>query len=437
MDGVAPVAGFGGLLKYQRERTGLTQQCLADHASLSVRAVRDMEAGRVQRPRQETVRLVADALGLRGRARSLFEAAARQRALVEELAAPPAPRGAIIGREAESETLTQALTGHGDRLLSLVGLGGVGKSRLALDVAWRVHHTARWSVRWAACGEPQAGAARAPFAGPAGTTTAHGGLDGLTDLIEDRPTLLVLDGADDTVGPAVLDELFRRCPELRVLLTSRAPLGLDGEQVVPLAPLAVPGPDPDPERAMGTAAVRLLLAHMRRLRPGLALDPADRPEVAALCRYLDGLPRALEYAAGWTLLESPARLLDRLAATPFSLPAPPVTLCERGDLRDTLDEANRRLTDRQRELLVLLAAEPGDWSVEEAAAVSGRPLQDCRATVQELLLRGLVRLVPAGDGARFAVLNLLRTLCREHRGATAPATGDRTARPPHLAALAS
>ncbi|MET9362693.1 helix-turn-helix domain-containing protein [Streptomyces sp. NPDC006632] len=429
MDGVPAVSSFGELLKFQRERAGLTQQCLADHASLSVRAVRDMEAGRVQRPRQETVRLVADALGLRGRTRSVFEAAARRRAHVEETVAPPAPRGAIIGREAEAETLTQALTAHGDRLLSLVGLGGVGKSRLALDVAWRVHQSAGWPVRWVACGRE----ATAAGAGPASRTGTPGGpgrFDSLAGLIGDRPTLLVLDGADATVGSAVLDDLFRLCPEVRVLITSRTPLGLDGEQVVPLAPLAVPGPGTDPADAMESAAARLLLAHMRRLRPGLALDPADRPEIAELCRYLDGLPRALEYAAGWTLLESPASLLARLAATPFSLPAPPVTLCERGDLRHALDEAHRLLTERQRELLVLLAVSARDWSVDEAVASSGHSAPEFLQTVHELLLRGLVRLVPSRDGARFAVLNLSRAVCREPAGALAPApaAGGHTAR---------
>ncbi|MFG3282164.1 ATP-binding protein [Streptomyces sp. NPDC048111] len=436
MDGIPPASSFGELLRFQRERAGLTQQCLADHASLSVRALRDMEAGRVQRPRQETVRLVADALGLRGRTRSVFEDTARRRAPVEETVAPPAPRGAIIGREREAESLTQSLTAHGDRLLSLVGLGGVGKSRLALDVAWRTHQSAGWPVRWVDCGR----VAQPPRpARPAGTRGPDAGFEELAGLIGDRPTLLVLDGADEAVGPAVLDELFGRCPELRVLITSRAPLGLDGERVVPLPPLAVPGPGTDPGAAMESAAVRLLLAHMRRLRPDLELDPADRPEIAELCRYLDGLPRALEYAAGWTLLESPASLLARLAATPFSLPAPPVTLCERGDLRAALDEAHRLLSERQREVLTLLAAAPRDWSVDEAAAVSGRSAPEFLLTVHELLLRGLVRLVPARDGARFAVLNLSRALCRERAGALAPApAADGPApRPPFAAALAS
>lgn len=112
------VPRFGELLKAQRERIGLTQQGLADHATLSVRALRDMEAGRVRRPRHETVRLIADALRLEGRTRAAFEAAARQREFEAEPVAPPTAHTALVGREAETEALTRALTEHGDRLVS-------------------------------------------------------------------------------------------------------------------------------------------------------------------------------------------------------------------------------------------------------------------------------------------------------------------------------
>ncbi|WP_224283017.1 helix-turn-helix domain-containing protein, partial [Streptomyces sp. LS1784] len=83
-------AGFGELLRLRRERVGLTQQCLADHATLSVRAIRDMESGRVRRPRNETVRLLADALRLEGRSRTDFEEAARRHPLADEPVAEPA-----------------------------------------------------------------------------------------------------------------------------------------------------------------------------------------------------------------------------------------------------------------------------------------------------------------------------------------------------------
>ncbi|MDH6136258.1 putative ATPase/DNA-binding XRE family transcriptional regulator [Kitasatospora sp. MAA4] len=422
MDGGQPVSSFGELLKIRRERAGLTQQSLADYATLSVRAVRDMETGRVRRPRHETVRLLADALRIEGRTRSSFEAAARQREFASEPVAPPAARNAMVAREAETEALFEALTVHGDRLVSVVGLDGVGKSRLALEVAWRVHDAVQWSVQWTPCGE------REVVGG--GSALAHGRFDGLAELIDTRPTLLVLDGADGGVNPAMLDELFHRCAGLRVLITSRAPQGLDGEQVIPLAPLETPvaGQDGDVSALGAVGSVRLLVSHMRRLRPGFTLGQHEAPVIAELCRYLDGLPRALEFAAGWTAVQSPGQLMERLTGSPFALAAPPVTSCERGDVRESLNRTLRALAPRQRALLARLADEEQGWSVEEAVLMTGRPVQECLEAVHELFSRGVIRAAEgaaAHDGVRFTVLNLFRVLCREERNRWSTAAAGR------------
>ncbi|MFB7511851.1 MULTISPECIES: helix-turn-helix domain-containing protein [unclassified Streptomyces] len=400
-------AGFGELLRVWRERVGLTQQVLADHATLSVRAIRDMESGRVQRPRQETVRLLADALRLGGHHRSVFEAAARRQALAEEPrdepTAPPVARGAIVGRELEVEVLADAFAEHGDRLVTLAGLGGVGKTRLALEVARRLYLASRWSVRWIDCGrQPSAGAERRAE---------------LARTIGDRPTLLVLDGADAGVDTALLDELFQRCPGLRVLITSRLAEPLPGGQVIPLAPLPTPGPelDHDPVALAEVGAVRLLLSHLRRLRPRYRLEADEAPAVAALCRQLDGIPGALELAAGWSTVLSPRQLVVRLADGPFHLAPPPAGYGGRTDVRAALRAALDRLTLDQRDLLDRLAAQPGDWSGEDAVVLGGRPPQECLAALHELLAGGLIRTVPARDGVRFTVLNLCRSFAASGR----------------------
>ncbi|MFJ2867764.1 helix-turn-helix domain-containing protein [Kitasatospora sp. NPDC087314] len=416
MQAVRTAAGFGELLRLRRERIGLTQQCLADHATLSVRAIRDMESGRVRRPRNETVRLLADALRLEGRGRTDFEEAARRHPLadepVAEPAAPPVARGAIVGREMEAEVLADAFAVHGDRLVSLVGLGGVGKTRLALEVARRLHLSARWSVQWVDCG-----GAPHPWRGLP---------DDIVRELGDRTALLVLDGADGGVDAGQLDGLFRHCPGLRVLITAREARPLPGGQVIPLAPLPVPAPelDAEPEALAQVGAVRLLLSHLCRLRPGYTLERSEAPAVAELCRHLDGLPGALERAAGWALVQSTAQLVARLTAVPFTLAAPPVVFGARGDVRDEVEPAIRRLTERQRALLDVLVDEPGDWSGEDAAVRSGWALQTCLATVHELLSRGLIRSVPARDGVRFTVLNLCRRLVREERGLRLAPGGD-------------
>ncbi|MFD7975519.1 helix-turn-helix domain-containing protein [Streptomyces sp. NPDC059071] len=413
MDGVRPqqsTAGFGELLRIWRERIGLTQQVLADLATLSVRAIRDMESGRVQRPRQETVRLLADALRLEGSNRSVFEAAARRHALAEEPrdepTAPPVARGAIVGRELEVEVLADALAVHGDRLITVAGLGGAGKTRLVLEVARRLHLASRWSVRWIDCD-------RLPVAGLVRRADLARAIADLPGVIGERPTLLVLDGADAGVDAALLDELFLRCPGLRVLITARVAQPLPGGQMIPLPPLPTPGPelDHDPVALAEVGAVRLLLSHLRRLRPGYRLEADEAPAVAALCRQLDGLPGALELVAGWSTVLSPRQLVARLADGPFHLAPPPAGYGGRADVGAALGAALDRLTLGQRDLLERLAAEPGDWSGEDAAELSGRPPHECLAAMHELLANGLIRSVPARDGVRFTVLNLFRRFC--------------------------
>ncbi|WP_128984843.1 helix-turn-helix domain-containing protein [Streptomyces roseicoloratus] len=413
MDGVRSpqsTAGFGELLRIWRERIGLTQQVLADLATLSVRAIRDMESGRVQRPRQETVRLLADALRLEGPHRSAFEVAARRHTPAEEPrdepTAPPVARGAIVGRELEVEVLADALAVHGDRLVTVAGLGGVGKTRLVLEVARRLHLASRWSVRWIDCD-------RLPVAGLVRRTDLARALADHPGVMGERPTLLVLDGADTGVDAVLLDELFLRCPGLRVLITARVAQPLPGGQVIPLAPLPTPGPelDHDPVALAEVGAVRLLLAHLRRLRPGYRLEPDEAPAVAALCRQLDGLPGALELMAGWSTVLSPRQLVARLADGPFHLAPPPAGYGGRADVGAALGAALDRLTRGQRDLLERLAAEPGDWSGEDAVELSGRPPHECLAAMHELLANGLIRSVPARDGVRFTVLNLFRRFC--------------------------
>ncbi|SEN89792.1 Predicted ATPase [Actinacidiphila rubida] len=421
-----PLPNFGDLLRSRREARGLTQQVLADHATLSVRALRDLEAERVRYPRNDTVRLLADALRLEGRARTIFEASARRRedpdGLSPEPSPPPTPRNSLIGRQEETEALVDALTVDGARLLSVVGLGGVGKSRLALEVAHRVHERLRWSVRWPTGADPVALRGTLPT-GPTAVDPAR--TDALDESIGDRPTLLVLDDACPSQARPLLDRLFRHCPGLRVLVTAREPLTADGEQVVPLQPLPVPEPQAayEPDVLAQVASVRMLVAHLRTVRPGFRLDAGNARAVAELCRLLDGLPRALEYAAGWILVESPEQLVTRLSPSPWRLAAPPVTHVERGHLRADLDEAMAELSVPQRSLLAYLAAAGEDRSAEQAGSAVGLPLAECLAAVHEVLHRGLVRTRLTPGGVRFSALSLVRTLMRDGRGPHGTATG--------------
>ncbi|MDX3662049.1 helix-turn-helix domain-containing protein [Streptomyces sp. ID05-26A] len=368
---------FGELLRTHRIGAGLTQQQLADFAMVSVRAIRDLECGRTRSPRAETVRLLADGLRLDEGSRADLQQAGGRSAGRAAVAppAPAGPAGVIVGREAEAAALTALLTegwphagypveaggvefgapadgraSAGRRLVTVTGVSGVGKTRLVLEVAGELHFRHGWSVLWH----------------PSQTTPA---------VDDEQDTVLVTDHRPDP-------RLLEAHPRLRIVVTALAPTGLPGEHVFPLGAL---GDD---------AAVRLLLTHVHRVRPAFRPEPANRAALMGLVHELDGLPSALEFAAGWFMVYSPQHLLERLRSNPLD----PTS----AHLRDSLRRSLSTVDDEERGLLVRMAEgeDPGH-----------------SRQVRELCVRGLVRRA----GPRYEVLNLVRAAVLE------PVSG------PHLA----
>lgn len=414
---------FGVLLRTHRIHAGLTQQQLADFAMVSVRAIRDLECGRTRSPRAETVRLLADGLRLDESSRADLQQAGG-RSSGRTPVAPPAPMMAIVGREAEAAALgallvegagasvgavgegrRQAGPGEGQgpagsgsvaarhgvtgpagegassgssaerqrlaasiddgrgavppaehhrlttprtqltgparvphRLVTITGVSGSGKTRLALEVAGDLHFRRGWSVLWYPAARPS--------------------------VDDDQDTLLVTDHRPD---PHLLDAH----PRLRVVVTALAPTGLPGEHVFPLGPLA------------DDAALSLLLTLVHRVRPGFRPEPSNQAALTGLVRELDGLPSALEFAAGWFMVYSPQHLLERLRSNPMD----PTS----AHLRDSLRRSLSTLDEKQRDLL--------DRMIDA----------ECHDDAHALSVRGLVRRA----GPRYEVLNLVRAAVRE------------------------
>ncbi|MEU3478424.1 helix-turn-helix domain-containing protein [Streptomyces sp. NPDC033754] len=400
---------FGGLLRDHRRRSGMTQQQMADLATLSVRAIRDLESGRARRPRQETVRLLADVLRLTGASRDAFHDAGRSHLPSEgpgvagpETCSPPVLHGTTVGREHEIQFLVELLTVDRQRLVSVVGLGGVGKTRLVSEAAGALRDGHGWEVLWV----PAAGLSpdlRELRRLEQAVTGAGGG--------RGHDVLLVLDGLGQRAEGPLVHHLLARAPGLRVVLTSPTPSCLTGEQVMPIAPLAVPGHalDHDAAALAEFPAVRLFLSHLRRLRP-YAPRPAATPAVAELCRALDGVPGALESTAAWGLVHAPEELLHWLARDPERFSAPPASwgpACDSGSgaVRRSLSVLQAPLRER----LSALTALPGSWTLEEAAPLAGTSLADAAATVYGLLIHGLVRTADEDGRDRFRVLHRVRS----------------------------
>ncbi|MBO0848208.1 MAG: ATPase [Pseudonocardia sp.] len=222
---------------------------------------------------------------------------------------PPTEATSFVGRKRE---LTQARRLLSDsRLLTLTGAGGVGKTRLAMQVAEQLRPAFPDGIYIA-----ELDALRDPglLAHTVATVLGLGdtGVEPITRLreyLEDKRLLLVLDNCEHLVDDCAMlaSRLLSRAPELRVLTTSRHVLGIEGEHIMEVPPLPVPD-----DEASGSDAVSLFCDRAAAAAPGFDLDDGNREQVGAICRRLDGMPLALELAAAWVGTLSPGGILDRL-----------------------------------------------------------------------------------------------------------------------------
>jgi len=284
----------------------------------------------------------------------------------------------LIGREYELLELDDLFHQPSVRLVTLVGPGGVGKTRLALQVAERLGSACRDgaclvpldAIRDAALLLPTV--ANALGVSDTGSRSLH---EELIEALQDRELLLVLDNFEHlTAAAPLIPELMVACPGLRVLITSRAPLGLHGEREYPLAPLPLPeAAQADPERYhqyTTYAAVRLFVERAMEVRPSFRLTPDNAADVVEICRRLDGLPLAIELAAARVKVLSPAALRQALTRRLQVL-----TGVSRGrsarfqTMRDTIEWSYDLLSAQQQRLFRRLAVFAGGFALEGATAV--------------------------------------------------------------------
>ncbi len=301
---------FGGLLRSQRIRAGLSQQALAELSTISERAIRDLEAGRAN-ARPATVRLLADALRLSGTVRETFAHAAlggRPAFEVTGLTVPQ-PVSALLGRDKEVSALAEMLESRRGRMVALSGLPGVGKTRIAVEVATQLSQRHGWPALWISRetrARDELGRVLSPLTRALLAVLESGAEDDIAAAVRQvgqRDALLVLDGIGDLMQPKGVEELLAYCPGLRVISTSRAPWHMAGLHSAVVSPLPMPEavPEGGPGRLsdlMQVPAMRLLLDRLSQVSPGVEVGPANVSAAAELCRRLDGLPIALEAVAG-------------------------------------------------------------------------------------------------------------------------------------------
>ncbi len=321
----------------------------------------------------------------------------------------PLPRTSFVGRASELEAIDRLLEDPECRLLTLVGPGGAGKTRLALEAAARRVDRYPHGVHFV----PLASVASPDFLAPALAESIQFALDGvhsnlsaqdqLLDYLSERSTLLVLDNFEHLVeGSGLLGEVIERAPHVELLTTSRERLNVQSEWVFEVEGLGLA------ESGNGSAsAVRLFVERARQVVPGFALDDAGYSQALRICRLVDGMPLGIELAASWVSVLSCAEIADEIEGSIDFLATSMRDVPERHrSLRAAIDQSWRLLTDEQRSAFSQLSVFRGSFDRSAAVAVTGADLR----LLSELVAKSLLR---RPDFGRFELHELLRQYAAE------------------------
>jgi predicted ATPase/serine/threonine protein kinase len=362
-----------------------------------------------------------DALGIR---RAVAMRAGEATAIPNNL---PAAVTSFVGRERELDECARQL--ESARWLTLAGMGGSGKTRLARRLAEQgleAFPDGVWFADLTALEHPE----RIPesIADAAGIQQEPGVpiLRTLGRSFAERRVLIVLDNCEDVLDPVsrLGTALLGACPGLKLLVTSREPIGAAGEVVVAVAPLGLPevSAQPDPSVLAANESVRLFVERAVAASPAFTLGARNAEAVAEICRRLDGIPLAIELAAARVRMLSLEEILARLGDR-FRL----LTAGGRGapgrhqTLRATIQWSFDHLSDDERDLFVRLGVFVGAWSLESAVAVTGADQDEFEVldALTRLVDRSLVVVTPAAAGeTRYRYLETVRHFALERMAET-------------------
>src|SRR5579862_4350368 len=396
--------------------TAATYALLADRLpdgigfrDLGEQRLRDL--GRAERVFQVTGTGLAEGFGV---LRSLDDPALRHNL--------PSQATSFVGRTAELAEL-RALVAGGSRLVTITGPGGIGKSRLALQVAADALDGTGdgvWLAELAPVTEPELVAHTAAAALRVGEAPGRPMLGTLTDAISDRDLLLILDNAEQVLGAVaeLADAVIRSCPRVCLLVTSREPLGIGGEHVFRVPGLAVPPADlAAPDRLAAFESVQLFAEHAALHQRGFVVDDASAAAVTAICVRLDGIPLALELAAArlgsLSVSEISARLDQRFR---LLTTGNRTALARHQTLRALIDWSYELLIPDERIAAERFSVFAGGWTLEAAEAVAaGGGIEEWQVLdlLAALVDKSLVQADVIHGSTRYRLLETVRHYAAE------------------------
>jgi predicted ATPase/class 3 adenylate cyclase/DNA-binding CsgD family transcriptional regulator len=334
----------------------------------------------------------------------------------------PSQATSFVGRIAELAEL-RALVSDGSRLVTIAGPGGIGKSRLALQAAADALDGTRdgvWLIELAPVTEPELVTRTAAAALRVGEVPGRPVVDTLIDAIGNRDLLLILDNAEQVLGAVaeLADTVIRLCPRACVLVTSREPLGINGEYIFRVPGLTVPPADlTAPDRLAAFEAVQLFAEHAALQRRGFTIDDDTAAAVAAICVRLDGIPLALELAAARLGSLSASEINTRLDQRFRLLTTGNRTALPRHQtLRALIDWSYDLLSSPEQIMFGRLSVFAGGWTLEAAEAVAAGgevPEWQVLDLLAALVSKSLVQADVIHGSTRYRLLETVRHYAAE------------------------
>jgi predicted ATPase len=423
---------FSALLRSFRAQAGLSQEALAGLADVGKDTISGLERGSRRYPYVETVTRLARALALESADRERFERAAKRPSAArprrnEAPHAPPAAGVAgratlepipLVGRDAGLSHVRRMLASH--RLVTLVGTGGVGKTRIAREIGAALRDEFEHGVAFLELAPLRdATLLEERLAKAVGMHADQTGAPEIAAFLQTRRALIILDNCEHVIDAAarVVDAILRSCPDVTILATSRERLQLAHEHAYRVPSLTIPPARATPEEILASEAGRFFCERARATRHSFAVTNENAPLIADICHRLDGIPLALELAAA--LVESfgiadIATMLDRRFRLLTS--GHRMSLSRHQTMRALIDWSFDLLSEGERTFFIRLAAFAAGWSSDAAeyvcrfGALEGA---DVVELLSSLVNKSMIAMEVVSERARYRLLESTRAYAYE------------------------